>query len=240
MPADATHVMNLDAKNEHLTKLTAQERLEWAFQQAPPNRIVVSSSFGATSAALLHLVSEVQPGFPILFLQTGYHFQATLDFAHHLIQRLGLTLWEAEATPEEKQQLAETHGEKPHQENPDACCGTNKVVSMQRALEGKSLWISGVRAQQTAQRSGFNLLQPANDKPGLWRLHPILDWSREQLQTYLTEHDLPYHPLVAEGYRSIGCEPCTKAPGQTSNAENDERAGRWSQSDKTECGLHYL
>lgn len=216
---------------DNLQRLSAEERIVWAVQRFPQST-VASSSFGADSAVLLHLISRVAPRLPIVFLNTGFLFPETHDYKARLEHLLDLNIREVRPALE-REAFLDRHGPV-YRSNPDFCCGCNKVEPMQRALAGVECWIAGVRANQTAQRARMSTLERQAD--GLHKLHPILDWETERVLEYAQRHRLPAHPLVAEGYGSIGCEPCTAKP----QAGGDARSGRWAGRAKTECGIHYL
>ncbi len=224
--------LNLIEINGKLEKLSAEERLHWGFEIFGEG-ILFSSSFGALSAGLCHLVATVAPGTPVYFLETGFHFPETLVFRDELIARLPLKLEILEANYLDKEKLADM-GPEPYRTNPDRCCQINKVAPFERALEGKSAWISGVRRSQNDHRAALDFLTRTEN--GKLKLHPILDWSTKQLYEYIQQHNLPVHPLWEKGYTSIGCGPCTHAPLDP----GDERSGRWAGTGKTECGLHRL
>jgi phosphoadenosine phosphosulfate reductase len=214
---------------ESLALASAEDRLRWAAQTFP-GTAVVTSSFGADSAVLLHLLSRAAPQIPVLFLNTGFLFAETLRFKEALTAQLGLDVREIrpEIGPEE---FLERHGPA-YEESPNFCCDRNKVQPLRKALEGVSCWIAGVRRDQTQTRARLGVVerQPA----GMLKLHPLIDWDQQRIDRYLDRHGLPRNPLVAEGYTSIGCWPCTALPADLS----DLRSGRWANSGKTECGLH--
>jgi phosphoadenosine phosphosulfate reductase len=168
---------------------------------------------------------------PIIFLDTGFHFPETLRFRDDLVDRFGLNV--KVMRPEiSKSELFDRHGEAPYRTDPDLCCHINKVEPMQRALEDQSAWVNGVRKDQTEQREQLDVLEWTSRD--ILRVHPMLNWRSRDIWTYVNDYDLPVHPLLEEGYMSIGCAPCTKAPSE----EGTSREGRWSETSKTECGLH--
>jgi len=200
--------------------------LEWAAERFMP-RLAVTSSFQTQSVPLLHLISQVCPQVPVLFLDTGYHFPETLAFRDELIARFGLTVHIVRPDPEQ----AVARQESLYRRDPDLCCYVRKVVPMQRALRDLDAWISGIRRDQTPQRAGTQRVELLPQ--GGVKINPLASWTREDVWRYIHCHDLPAHPLLAQGYLSVGCAPCTvPAFG------GDERAGRWAGTGKTECGLH--
>ena len=225
-------VLDLDAANEALRPMDALGRLRWGFETFG-ERLVFTSSFGALSAGLCHLVSIAKPGCTVYFLETGFHFPETLLFRDALVAELGLTLKNLTPVIPKETLMAEL-GPKPYRRSPERCCDVNKVQPMRQLLQGVDAWISGVRSGQSAFRDGLNYLTCTLE--GQYKLHPILDWTAKDLYDYLQTHHLPTHPLWEQGYPSIGCAPCTRAPLDA----DDERSGRWAGTSKSECGLHYL
>ncbi|MFP5309988.1 MAG: phosphoadenylyl-sulfate reductase [Actinomycetes bacterium] len=210
----------------------ADRILAWAAGVVP--RFVITSSFGADSAVLLHLVSRVAPEVPVLFLDTGFHFDETIGFRRELARDLGLSVIDLRPDLSVAQQR-ERYGDLPTLD-PDACCAARKTVPLRRALTSFDGWATGVRRAQTPERAGTPVVEARrHDDRWLVKVAPLATWSDDDVARYLDEHDLPTHPLVAQGYPSIGCAPCTSrvAPGE------DPRAGRWAAfDDKTECGIH--
>lgn len=193
-------------------------------------RVAVVSSFGAESAVLLDLVAEVNPRAPILFVDTGRLFPETLQYARDLSAHLGLAdvRW---ITPDPGD-LARVDGKGLRWSyDPDGCCDVRKVQPLARALDAFDTWISGRKRFQADTRA--RLAKVEADGARL-KVNPLADWSAAMLRTRAAERRLPPHPLVAQGYPSIGCMPCTTKvqPGE------DPRAGRWRGWDKTECGIH--
>lgn len=192
------------------------------------------SSFGAESAVLLHLVAQIDPGLPVLFLETGKHFPETLAYRDTLVERLGLTgLVNLHPDPELLAKRDETGLRWSY--DPDGCCEIRKVLPLAAALSGFDATLTGRKAFQSATRANLPRFEiDTSDAQGRLKINPLIDWSAEDLANYIAEHDLPPHPLVEQGYPSIGCSPCTHkvAPGE------DPRSGRWKGWDKTECGIH--
>ena len=218
-----------------LEQADPREVLSWAVTTVP--RVAVTSSFGADSAVLLSLVADVDPGIPVLFLDTGFHFGATLRFRRQLTEHLGLTDVRDIVPRQTVLQQASRHGPALYQQDPDRCCANRKVAPLDAALEDFGGWATGVRRDQTAERATTPVVQTVHRGSRiLVKIAPLATWTTAQVHRYMADHNLPQHPLVAAGYPSIGCAPCTLpvADGQ------DARAGRWADSAKTECGLHAL
>lgn len=196
--------------------------------------VAVVSSFGAESAVLLHLVAQVDPTIPVLFLETGKHFPETLAYRDLLIERLGLT-HVINLTPDAEELATKDGSGLRWSYDPDGCCEIRKVKPLARALAGFDATLTGRKAFQSSTRTHLPRFEiDSSDSQGRLKINPLIDWSADEIAAYVTEHDLPQHPLVAEGYPSIGCSPCTS---KVADGE-DPRAGRWRGWDKTECGIH--
>lgn len=194
-------------------------------------RAVAVSSFGAESAVLLHMISEVDRSAPVIFLDTGKHFWETLAYRAKLIDRLGLTGVRVIA-PEEAGLAAADPGGSLHKSDADRCCRIRKTLPLARALEGFDVTISGRKRYHGAARATLDFLSIAD---GRLKVEPLAGFSALDIAAYMKVHDLPPHPLTEIGYFSIGCEPCTVPGGSAA----DPRAGRWAGSSKTECGIHW-
>jgi phosphoadenosine phosphosulfate reductase len=217
-----THDFGLE--ESEFEKLSIQERLDYIFHRYSSDEILVTSSFGASSALLLHLISKVSPRHPVYFLDTGFHFEATWDYMHLLRERLGLPIKIASA-PENKARFTRNNFTYLH--NQDLCCYINKVEPMADLRARHRIWLSGLFRYQNANRQSFHFLEPKGD---ILKCYPLLDMSAEEVHTYYFLHELPNHPLIAEGYQSVGCVHCT--------SRGHGREGRWAGKAKTECGLH--
>jgi len=196
----------------------------------PGLRIAVLSSFGAESAVLLDLVARDRPATPVIFLETGQHFLQTLQYRRELSERLGLTDVRL-VTPDADERATIDSKDDMWRTDPDACCDLRKVRPLARAAAGFDALITGRKRYQAGTRE---TLQAFEVLDGQLRINPLAQWNVEQVEDHAVAHDLPRHPLVAQGYRSIGCWPCTSAVGEG----DDARSGRWSGVDKTECGIH--
>jgi len=191
-------------------------------------RVALSASFGGGGVVLAHMLREIDPDVPVLFLDTGFHFPETLEFKRRFAQRYDLRVVDLvskrEATPPEL-----------YRTNPDECCRVRKVEPMRRALASFDVWVTALRREQSDLRRAIRLVEPQEiDGRTVLKVMPLAHWTRRDVQQYLETHGVPSHPLLERGYASIGCWPCTRptAHGET------ERAGRWSGTGKTECGLH--
>jgi len=196
--------------------------------------IAVVSSFGAESAVLLHMIAQIDPDMPVLFLETHKHFAETIAYRDALVARLGLSNLVI-LTPDPEELAAKDANELRWSFDPDGCCEIRKVRPLARALEKFDASITGRKGFQSSTRTGLPRFEmDGTDAEGRLKINPLANWTKEKLDAYFAEHDLPRHPLEAEGYPSIGCAPCTSKvkPGE------DPRSGRWAGWDKTECGIH--
>lgn len=192
--------------------------------------IAVVSSFGAESAVLLHLIAAVDKTVPLIFVNTQKMFGETLAYRDELAERLGFIDLRV-VRPDPYDLAAQDQTGLRWSYDPDGCCEIRKVAPLRRALAPFDAWISGRKGFQGKTRSALPRFEIDEGKI---KLNPLADWTKERIENYIAEHKLPVHPLVADGYPSIGCSPCTSrvAPGE------DPRSGRWKGWDKTECGIH--
>jgi len=210
--------------------LDAEGILAAAIERLYPGRIALVSSFGADAAVLLHLVAGVAPATPVIFLDTGKHFPETLRHRDRLVERLGLTDVRS-IRPDPARLAALDADEGLWLRKPDLCCRIRKVEPLARALSGFDAWITGRKRFQGGIRSRLAAFEADSTRI---KVNPLAAWSKDDVEGYAARFDLPAHPLVAQGFPSIGCMPCTD---RVASGE-DERAGRWRGSEKTECGIH--
>lgn len=216
----------LDAELRHAHPRTV---LEAAFETFGA-KLALVSSFGAESAVLLDVAAKVDRSIPVLFLDTGMLFAQTLDYRRNLA--VGLGLRDVRDLRPLYNDLAVTDPEaKLWQADTDACCHVRKVLPLERALEGFGAWITGRKRFHGGDRISLPVVEHAGDHV---KFNPLANWTRADLEAYMIEHELPPHPLVEQGFPSIGCWPCTQPVEQGEGV----RAGRWKGSDKTECGIH--
>jgi len=223
---------DLDQENRALGPSTPEELIEWAVGRYG-DQLVASTSFGATSAVMLHLIHRVAPRTPIISIDTGYLFPETYRFADDLVRRLGLDVhfYAARMSPARQEALYGKLWEQ-GEEGVKRYLEINKVEPMQRALDDLSAvaWMAGLRSEQTAHRAG---LRRVDRQDGRIKLHPILDWKSQEVDAYMQKYELPYHPLVEQGYRSIGDHHSTIP----TTDDMDPRDGRILGQTR-ECGLH--
>jgi phosphoadenosine phosphosulfate reductase len=222
--------IDLRHENERLERASARERLGFAVERYG-TKTLFTSSFGAGSGVLLHLWSEVAGKLPVVFIDTGFLFEETLRYRDDLVALLGLTLLVVRPATTRAAFMAAS-GDDIQRRNPDFCCGENKLAPIAPLKRDAEAWVSGLRRDQSAERADVPILLASAGEP--LKVHPIATFTAKDVHEYLRAHGIPEHPLEARGYRSIGCEPCTRAVREG----EDERAGRWAWTEKTECGLH--
>jgi phosphoadenosine phosphosulfate reductase len=199
-----------------LESASAQEVLAYAVERFHPE-LTMACSFQKEESVLAHMLLGIEPAARVFTIDTGVLFPETLSTWRAFEQRFGLTVEIVDArSPGEPWTAAR-------------CCGEAKVGALELALEGVEAWITGIRREQAGARAGARKLE-RDERRGIWKVNPLVDWTEKDLWRYIHDHDLPYHPLHDRGYSSVGCAPCTQ-PG-------DGREGRWAGQDKTECGLH--
>jgi len=221
--------LDLARENARLEKATPEERLAFAVDTFAED-LLFTSSFGAQSAVLLHLWSRIAGKLPVVFIDTGFLFPETVKYRDELAARLGLELRILVSDIPTKDFVAR-YGDDIQKKDPDFCCGVNKVAPLAPLKEKARGWVSGLRRDQSKARANVEILEADGH---LVRVHPIASFTKVDVADYLARHALPEHPLVARRYLSIGCAPCTRAVAEG----EDERAGRWAWTNKTECGLH--
>ncbi|HSW12760.1 MAG TPA: phosphoadenylyl-sulfate reductase [Solimonas sp.] len=215
---------DIEALNEKYAPLDFEARIRALYHDFAEDKVLVTSSFAATSAYFLHIISRLRPSQRVAFIDTGYHFAETLAYKDFLIAEFGLEVFDLKAE-DWKHQF--TVSEQTWQRDPDFCCSVNKVEPLEAAKPAYHIWVSSLMRWQTDHRATLPIFE---ERRGILKFNPLIDVTREQRDAYILEHALPMHPLVEKGYSSIGCTHCT-VPG-------DGRAGRWQGKPKTECGLH--
>jgi len=210
--------------------VSAQDMLRELLAGELRGRIAAVSSFGAESAVLLHMVAQVDVDVPVVFTNTQKMFGETLAYRDELAETLGFTDLRVFRPDPRLLAIKDKTGLR-WSYDPDGCCDLRKVEPLRRALAPFDSWISGRKGFQSGTRTALPRFE---EDEGRLKINPLADWNKAKLDAYFAEHDLPRHPLEAQGYLSIGCAPCTTkvAPGE------DPRAGRWRSFDKVECGIH--
>ena len=224
---DAIAATRLETK---FAGVKATSLLRLAIDDLFPGRIALVSSFGADSAVLLHMISGIDKSTPVVFVDTGQHFPETLAYRDRLVESLGLSNIVL-AEPEAETLAVEDPEKFLFASDPDRCCEIRKVQPLGKALAPYEAWITGRKSFQSLDRARTPLFEAEGERV---KVNPLVGWSAGDLLAYIKQAELPPHPLVAMGFPSIGCLPCTSAirPGE------DARAGRWRGKAKTECGIH--
>jgi phosphoadenosine phosphosulfate reductase len=219
-----------DALNARFEGVETLPMLRMLFAERLLGHVAVVSSFGTESAVLLHLVSRADRNVPVIFVDTLKMFPETLDYRDTLVDAFGIRN-SLVVTPDADVIAKKDETGLRWSYDPDGCCAIRKVEPLARAKKGLDSWISGRKAFQSVTRQNIPRFEIED---GRLKLNPLGDWTKDDLEAYFTEQDLPRHPLEAQGYLSIGCEPCTSKV----QAGEDPRAGRWRGWDKVECGIH--
>ena len=219
---DTLDTLNIQQLNETYKTLSPKERIIKLYEDF--NDILYTSSFGTTAAYLLHLIHTFRPDEKVFLLDTTYHFAETIEYKNLLQEQLKLQIidilpevWKNEFTKKDETWTKDQ----------DLCCSINKVEPMDRIKEGKKVWISGLLAYQNKHRKELPIFELKND---ILKFYPIIDVTESEMEKYYLDNNIPKHPLQAQGYESIGCAQCT--------VKGKGREGRWTNTSKTECGLH--
>lgn len=229
-----TSFQTLEQRADAFNRVVGEETAEAILRHALDSfagRVAVVSSFGAESVVLLHLVASLDRSIPVLFIDTEMLFPATIAYQTEVAGRLGLNNVRRIRPDRDRLFRLAPDGDL-HHRDPDLCCHLRKTVPLETALAPFAAWISGRKRHQTPERAALRTFEA--DASGRMKINPLAGWSREDVAAYFDLHDLPRHPLVGEGFLSIGCAPCTT---RVADGE-DPRAGRWRGSTKTECGIH--
>lgn len=221
------HARDLAARYDGVN---TQDVLAAAIKREFIDGIALVSSFGTESAILLHMIAAIDTATPIIFVDTGKLFGETKRYRDQLVAHLGLTGLR-NITPDAGELSAADPKGVLWSESTDACCDVRKVKPLDRALAPFKAWITGRKSYQGGERSALPLFEADEFRI---KINPLAGWRRAQISAYFAAHNLPKHPLEADGYLSIGCVPCTSRVAEG----EDPRAGRWRGSEKTECGIH--
>lgn len=229
--APAPLAARIDALNAKFTQAAAQDILIHALSDPEVGPTALVSSFGADSVVLLHMLSVVDRTAPVLFIDTEMLFPETLDYQREIADSLRLTGVRV-IRPDRDETFLNDSNNRLHATNPDACCALRKTRPLARALDGFDAWVTGRKRFQGGSRTALKVFEIDQ---GRIKVNPLAMWSPEAISDYIANNHLPRHPLVARGYPSIGCAPCTT---RVADGE-DARAGRWRGKEKTECGIHF-
>jgi phosphoadenosine phosphosulfate reductase len=210
--------------------MSAEQVLVWAYEQFG-DRLCLTCSWQKQSSVLVHMVSELGLDVPVVELDTHLFFKETYETRERLVERYGLELIRPEVLTVAEQHRQE--GPNLWERDPDRCCHLRKVEPLERVLAGYDAWISGIRREQSLTRKDARRVE-WSERYDVWKVHPLVDWDAKRVDAYILVNEIPYNPLHDVGYPSIGCIPCTRPVSR----DEDERAGRWADSDKIECGIH--
>lgn len=216
------YLVNKEKINRSLSAKIVDARVAQIFNSF--DDVLVTSSFGTTSAVLLHLVSRIKPDWPIYFIDTGYHFEETLSYKARLTRLLDLNVIDLHP---DFSRHEKTKKEQMWTKDTDKCCEINKLAPIERIKKNHKVWMSGLIGFQNRHRSTLKII---DEKDEILKFYPLIDWNSSLVEEYITSHGLPQHPLKKQGYHSVGCTHCT-VPGVG-------REGRWNNQAKSECGLH--
>lgn len=221
-------VAELNAAYRHHSAFAVMSR---ALTDPEVGKVTLVSSFGAESVVLLHMLSVMDRNTPVLFLETGMLFPETLTYQQQLAEHLGLTDVRL-IRPDAAALFNQDPENDLHQRDPDGCCALRKTAPLDEALKPFDAWITGRKRFQSGGRAALEFFEAGDLRI---KVNPLAHWDPVDVQDYMTNNRLPRHPLVAQGYPSLGCVPCTSkvAPGE------DPRSGRWRGREKTECGIHF-
>ncbi|WP_341947253.1 phosphoadenylyl-sulfate reductase [Microbacterium sp. LWH11-1.2] len=220
----------VELRSRQADEASPAEVVAWVAENFAVSQATVACSMA--DAALPHLVAQSLPGVDVLFLDTGYHFAETTVTRNEVERELDVRIVDVKPVQSVREQDA-AHGEDLFARDPGLCCALRKVEPLQRALGDYELWFTGVRREEAPTRAETPLIV-WDERNGLVKVNPVAAWSFDDLIDYATVNEVPVNPLIANGYPSIGCAPCTKPVA----AGEDPRSGRWAGLSKTECGLH--
>lgn len=210
--------------NNKYKPLSYNERIQEVYKDFDQSEIMLTSSFAATSALLLKFVSDVNTKQKIYFIDTSYHFKETLKYKQDLTNRFNLNVSSISGLDEHQKF---TTKDEMWKKNPDLCCSINKIQPLNIIKQYYNVWISGLMEWQSDHRASLDIFELRGE---ILKFYPLLDMTKDERDDLIKTHDLPFHPMVAKGFQSIGCKHCT-VPG-------NDRDGRWNNNPKTECGLH--
>jgi phosphoadenosine phosphosulfate reductase len=217
--------------SRRLDRAGPQEIIAWAVEKYFP-KLTMATAFGPEGCAIIHMLAAIEPRTHVFNLDTGYQFKETLALRDRIAQRYGIEVEMRQPATTVAEYEAQ-HGGPLYRTNPDQCCLDRKVKVLRESVVGWNAWMSGIRRDQSVDRATAPIVG-WDKKFSLVKISPLANWTKKDVWKLITDHDIPYNPLHDQGYTSIGCWPCTRAV----MFGEDERAGRWSGSAKTECGLH--
>ena len=206
--------------------------IKWIVEKLPKDKVVMGTGFGPPGIVLLDILFKVTKSISVFYIDTGFLFEQTYDLKNKLEEKYGFKFlrFSTELTPEAQ---GEQFGNNLWENDPDACCNLRKVMPMKDALSDYDFWITGIRKKQTTARATSELVE-LEPRFSVIKMNPLINWTHDEVWNYIKEHDLPYNELHDRNYPSIGCKQCTSPVC----SGDDERSGRWSGTNKIECGLH--
>lgn len=228
---DEKLMAELAEASERLESASPEEILQWAVGRFAP-RFTMATAFGPEGMCLIHMFSRVAPETPIFNLETGYQFEETLQLRETVRRRYGIEV-EFKYPETTVEQYEQANGGPVYKNDPNRCCADRKLRVLHRAARGQYAWASAIRRDQSPDRAKAPIVG-WDKKFQLVKVSPLANWTKQQVWNLITKNDIPYNPLHDRGYPSVGCWPCTRSVMEG----EDERAGRWSGFEKTECGLH--
>ncbi len=226
-----TAAADLREISDSLEQSAPQEILRWAVHVFG-SKLTMATAFGAEGCALLAMLSDIAPDIHAFNLETGYQFRETLELRERIKECYGIEVAYVRATESVEEMEVRLDGPI-YRTRPDECCRIRKVEPLREALTGFEAWISAIRRDQTPDRAKSGIVE-WDARFNLVKVNPLANWTKQNVWDYIRANDVPYNPLHNEGYPSIGCWPCTRQV----DPNQDDRAGRWAGSAKTECGLH--
>lgn len=217
--------------SQRLETASPQEILAWAIERFAP-KFSMATAFGPEGMTIIHMLSEIAPETPIFNLDTGYQFQETLELREKVKERYGIEV-EYKLPDQTVAQYEAANGGPVYKTEPSRCCNDRKLSVLRKAARGLHAWASAIRRDQSEDRAMAPIVG-WDKKFQLVKISPLANWTKREVWAMITDHSIPYNPLHDQGYPSVGCWPCTRPSG----LGEDERSGRWSGFQKTECGLH--
>lgn len=224
----------LAADSARLESAAPLEIIEYAVEKFYP-KLTMATAFGPEGCVILHMLSQVQPDVYVFNLETGYQFAEMHDLRDRIADRYGITV-DYRSHPLSVADYEKQHGGPLYAKDPTQCCFDRKITVLREAIQGFHGWMSGIRRDQSSHRASAPIVG-WDKKFNLVKISPLANWTKKEVWSLIMKEDVPYNPMHDQGYPSIGCWPCTRAVGE---GEPDERAGRWSGTGKTECGLHTM
>lgn len=221
-----THLNSYEL-NQAYQPLDVKERIAALYDHFQEEQVLLTSSFGIHSALLLYLMHDICSTQPVYFINTSFHFEETLNYMEYMKRLLNLQV--IELKPPAKIHELTVRGQL-WENKPNVCCHLNKVKPLYKVKSRHKIWVSGIMANQTANRSRFSIFEEPGPGDVLWKFNPLIDLTLTEYETFRQKLKLPHHPLEKKGYGSVGCRYCT--------VPANNRRGRWKGNDKTECGLH--